>query len=190
MHPRLYPTLLLASLIVLSTRPAAAQPDGQTFEAGVQVAGAVSSEFDSTDVGFGGRVAWHPATVLGIEGEIDLYSGTLGDDAAFSGGRLEGLFGATIGPRLGRLRPFARVRPGFVQFREASEPIVCILIFPPPLRCTLAAGRTVFAFDLGGGVEWLPSGRTFLRFDAGDRMIRYPTVSHDFRFALGGGVRF
>jgi hypothetical protein len=115
---------------------------------------------------------------------------------AFSAGRVEGLFGATVGPRLGRVRPFAKLRPGFLTFREAPQPIACVLIFPPPLRCVLAGGQTLFALDVGGGVEWLSSDRTFVRADAGDRVVRYPrptggpATGHDFRFSFSGGLRF
>ena len=99
------------------------------------------------------------------------------------------------------MRPFARLRPGFLAFR--GEPVVCILIFPPPLACQLAAGRTVFALDLGGGVELFAGSKTFVRVDAGDRMLKYPGpsfrngratqesfYSHDFRVSAGAGVRF
>ena len=168
------------------------------------LAGSVSSEFDTTDLGVGGRVSWHPVALVGVEGEVVLYPGDLGGRVAFSGSRVEGLFGATVGPRLGRIRPFAKLRPGFLRFGEAPEPIACILIFPPPLTCALAGGHTAFALDAGGGVEWLSAGRAFVRVDAGDRMVRYPVpiidtrgrvrresfTGHDFRFTLGGGLRF
>jgi hypothetical protein len=88
-------------------------------------------------------------------------------------------------------------------FRESPGPFACIAVFPPPLSCTLASGRTVFAFDVGGGVEFYATPRTFVRVDAGDLLLKYPgpvfdtnlTVrqtfySHDFRFAAGAGVRF
>ena len=123
---------------------------------------------------------------------------------AFSKSRIEMLFGVTVGPHIGRLRPFAKLRPGFVAFRAAPAPFACLAIFPPPLSCTLGAGDTLFALDAGGGVEFLPAGRSFLRVDVGDRLMRYPGpafdtnftlqsnafFSHDFRFSLGGGVRF
>ncbi|MBM3820052.1 MAG: hypothetical protein FJW14_13680 [Acidimicrobiia bacterium] len=166
--------------------------------------GSVSGEFDATDVGAGARASWHPVPLVGVEGEVSYYPGDLGGPAAFSGSRVEGLFGATVGPRLGRVRPFAKLRPGFLRVGGAPRPIACIAIFPPPLRCTLAGGRTLVALDAGGGVEWLSSGRTFVRVDAGDRMVRYPApaidsggavrsdafTGHDFRFTLGAGVRF
>ncbi len=191
-------------LLVLCSRPAAAQDDESQFELGVQLAGAVSSEFESTDIGVGGRFSWHPTTVLGAEAEVTFYPGDFPDAPAFSRSRIESLFGVTVGPRIGGLRPFAKLRPGVVSFREAPEPFPCILIFPPPLRCALAGGETVFALDVGGGVELFPTGRTFVRVDAGDRLVRYPApaldadgtaredafFSHDFRFAIGGGVRF
>lgn len=189
-------------LLVLVSQPAAAQSIENRFQLGVGLAAAVSEEFDSTDFGVGVRFSWYPTTLVGADAEVGIYPGEFA--AAFSSNRVEGLFGVTIGPRIGRFRPFAKVRPGFVAFREASEPFACITIFPPPLSCTLAAGKTVFALDLGGGVELLTTGRTSLRADFGDRLMRYPgTVldrdrmvredaffSHDFRFGIGVGLRF
>ncbi|HEY3159357.1 MAG TPA: hypothetical protein VGJ78_10390 [Vicinamibacterales bacterium] len=175
----------------------------QRFDAGGQIAAAHSSEFDSGDVGFGGRFAWHPIDLIGVEAEMDVYPRTFPSSrsTAFSSGRVEGLFGITAGPRLARVRPFAKLRPGFLTFRRQS--IACILIFPPPLSCQLAAGRTLFALDIGGGLELFPAARAVVRIDAGDRVLKYPGpsfrdgrttqgsfYSHDFRFAAGAGVRF
>jgi hypothetical protein len=90
-----------------------------------------------------------------------------------------------------------------VRFRPASEPLACILIFPPPLSCELARGRTLFAADIGGGVDVLAAHGTFVRVDAGDRLVRYPGpvysqrtvrngpfVSHELRLAASAGVLF
>lgn len=173
------------------------------FDAGAQVVVAHSSEFDANDTGVGGRFAWHPVDLIGAEAEMNVYPRTFPSSrsVAFSSGRVEGLFGVTAGPRLGRVRPFAKLRPGFLSFRR--QLIACILIFPPPLSCQLAAGRTLFALDLGGGVEIFATGRTVVRVEAGDRLLKYPGpsfrdgrvtqesfVSHDFRFAAGAGMRF
>jgi hypothetical protein len=200
MNRVIIPVVLVALLL---SRPAGAQSGGDQFQLGVQLAGAVSSEFDRTDIGVGGRFSWHPTALLGAEAEVDFYPDDFADEPAFSRSRVEGLFGVTVGPRIGGLRPFGKLRPGFVTFRDAPKPFACILIFPPPLSCRLA-GETVFALDFGGGVELFPTGRTFVRVDAGDRVVRYPSpvldrdgtprenafFSHDFRFAIGGGVRF
>src|SRR5258706_6171515 len=184
--------------------PALAQSTPDRFELGVQVSSARSSEFDATDVGLGGRFAWHPIELIGIESEIDVYPGDFPDQRAFSRGRIEGLFGVTVGPRFGRLRPFAKLRSGFLDIRAAPQPVACILIFPPPLSCQLAAGRTLVAFDVGGGVEVFATQRTLVRIDAGDRLLKYPGpvfdgnfvrrdaafFGPDFRFTAGAGFRF
>ena len=174
------------------------------FELGVHLSSVASSEFDEADIGIGGRFSWHPITLIGLEAEMTIYPRDFPDGRAFSRGRDEGLFGVTVGPRLGRLRPFARVRAGFMRFQEAPQPFPCIRIFPPPLRCSLASGRTARAVDIGGGVELFATRRTFFRIDAGDLLLRYPGpvfdsqrtprqdgfVSHNLRLAAGGGFRF
>jgi hypothetical protein len=139
-----------------------------------------------------------------VEAEVVHYPSHFPDRPAFSRARLEGLFGVTWGPRLGRVRPFARVRPGFLRVQPAPEPLACIAIFPPPNACELASGRTLMAFDLGGGVDVSVGERTFVRIDAGDRLVRYPGpvfdtdrnvhedafFGHDIRIAAAGGIRF
>ena len=199
---RLFPPLLC--LFLASESRLDAQSDDYRFQLGAQFVAAVSGEFNGTDSGVGGRLSWQATRTLGLEGEINFFPSDFPDRIAFTGNRVEGLFGATLGPRLGAVRPFAKLRPGFVSYDEAPEPFACILIFPPPLQCAMASGRTLFALDIGGGVEWLPASRAFLRIDLGDRMIRYPGPTfdrdrevhdegffgHDFRFAIGGGLRF
>jgi hypothetical protein len=196
---------LAGVLVALScARSAPAQQESHRFQVGGQFTGAVSNEFDDTDIGIGGRLSWHPISLIGAEAEVDFYPSDFADDPAFSSSRVEGFFGVTVGPRMGQLRPFAKVRPGFVAFREAPGPFPCPLIFPPPVSCTLASGKTVFALDVGGGVEWFATARTFVRVDADDRILKYPGpvrnqgfdvredgfFSHDFRFAIGAGVQF
>jgi hypothetical protein len=195
-------TILVVTLCVPPV--AYAQPPITHFEVGAHVIAARSSEFEVGDAGVGGRLAWRPTTTLGVEAELNVYPGDFPDDHAFSSSRVEALFGATAGPQLGAFRPFAKARSGFLRFREPSEPIACIAIYPPPLSCTLAAGRTLFTLDLGGGFDVAVGRTAFVRADAGDRMVRYPgTVfdtdfvardnpyfSHDFRFSVGGGIRF
>ena len=149
-------------------------------------------------------MSWRPGGWFGADAELTFYPSDVADDPVFSASRVEGLFGVTVGPRLGAIRPFVKFRPGFVRFAEAPEPFPCIAIFPPPLACQLAAGDTVFALDIGGGIEFRTTESTFVRVDAGDRAVRYPgpTIdgdgslkedsffSHDFRFQIGGVVRF
>jgi hypothetical protein len=187
-------------LVLIAVVIPASAWEQERFDVGAHVAVARSSEFDATDTGVGGRLSWHPTSLVGAEGEVTFYPASFPNDNGFSSGRVEGLFGVTVGPRFERLRPFARVRPGFLAFH--GRPVVCILICPPPLSCELG-GRTVFALDLGGGVEVYPTGRTLLRFDVGDRVVKYPGpsfrngratehsfYSHDVRLTAGAGLRF
>jgi hypothetical protein len=191
--------ILLALILVSFAHSARAQA---RFEAGAQVSFVRSDAFNQTDTGFGGRLSWYPISALGVDAELNFSPKDLGGGVPFSRSRVEGLFGVTVGPRLGRLRPFAKVRPGFVTFR-GSGPTVCILIFPPPLSCQLAAGRTMFALDIGGGVDVSVGGNGIVRLDASDRMIEYPGPAlldgqaqqrsffgHDIRVSAGAGLRF
>ena len=190
--------VLLALLVASFAASASAQ---ERFEVGGQIAVARSSEFDATDKGLGVRFTLMPSALIGADAEVNFFPNDFGGRAPFSSSRTEGLFGVTFGPRIGPLRPFAKLRPGFLHFR--GEPTVCILIFPPPLSCQLG-GRTLFALDAGGGVELFTGGRTAIRIDVGDRILKYPGpsfrtgavlsqkdfYSHDFRFSAGAGVRF
>src|SRR5215510_7613487 len=194
--------LFLAVCVLFAPASALAQSDSAEFELGGQFAIAKSSEFDAVDLGFGGRFAWLPGDVLGLESEFNFYSNGFPSAFPFTHRRTEGLFGATVGPTLGPVRPFGKARAGFLNIKGAPEAIICLLIFPPPIACELETGRTLPVFDLGGGFELL-SSRVFSRFDIGDRLIRYPGpvlsrrgvrddafFSHDLRLGAGAGVRF
>jgi hypothetical protein len=193
-------SLVILYVFVLSTVIARAQ---DRFEAGAQIVGAHSGEFDANDVGIGGRFSWQATALAGADAEMNVYPRSFPGNrsGSFSRSRIEGLFGVTVGPRLGSVRPFAKLRPGFVTFR--GQPVACILIFPPPLSCVLAEGHTVFALDIGGGIELFAGPRMLIRVDAGDRLMKYPGpsfrdgrvaqddfFSHDFRMSAGAGVRF
>lgn len=194
------------ALMALMTGRALAQGPADTFQVGAHITTARSGQFESTELGIGGRFSWHPTALLGFESEIDLYPADFpGDGISFSAARLEGLFGVTAGPRLSRVRPFAKLRAGFLRYSPPTEGFACIAIFPPPLHCLMASAGTRAIFDVGGGVDVFTGGRTFVRIDAGDRMVRLPAptfvnglstvrvkefFSHDFRVAIGGGLRW
>lgn len=190
----------LLLLLLVPSAPSAAQ----SFEAGIHLAASRWSEFDGTDVGLGGRFTWKPASLIGVDADVTWYPSDFQDGIAFSGSRIEGLFGVTVGPPLNRIRPFVKAGAGLLRSSEAPEPFACIAIFPPPLSCVMAAGQTLTAFEIGGGVEVSTTRTTFLRIDVTDRILEYPgpTFTRDFeliddaffghalRFTIGAGMRF
>jgi hypothetical protein len=189
----------IAALLLLSWTSIAA---AQSFEAGAHVATAKWSEFDDIDIGVGGRLTWKPISLVGVDADLTWYPGDqLG---AFSRRRVEGLFGVTVGPKINRVRPFARAAAGFVNVTGTTGAFACIAIFPPPIQCSLAGGDTLPAYEIGGGLEADMSPRTFLRGDLTSRILDYPGPTFDrdggvhldgffgqaLRFTLGAGVRF
>ena len=193
--------VLFALVLLINSSSASAQ----SFSVGFNFASAQWSEFEGTDYGFGAKLSWNATNWVGIDSELIFYPSEYPDRTIpFSDSRFEGLFGATIGPRLGRVRVFGRGAAGFLQVSESPRPFACILIFPPPLACLMAAGQTLPAYDLGGGIELSTSSGTFVRGDVSDRILKYPAPTfrqglvredegfygHAFRFALSGGFRF
>jgi len=178
----------------------------QSFEASAHVAVSRWSEFDGNDVGMGGRFTFKPLALIGIDADLTWYPGDFPADsvASFSGQRIEGMFGATVGPRLGRWRPFAKAGAGFLDIGATPRAFVCIAIFPPPLACTLAGGQTLPAYEFGGGIEIDAAAKSFVRVDITDRILKYPGPTFDSHFerhdggffggalrvTLGGGIRF
>jgi hypothetical protein len=195
---------LLLALVLLIPGAAAAQTASGSFRLGAIGAYVTSSELDTTEVGLGMLLAWNATPLVGIEAEIVIHPADMGPDPSFSSGRVETLFGLSVGPQLTRVRPFAKTRLGIIRFWESPEPLACIAIFPPPVRCTLANGRTAVGADIGGGLEVLPPGRAFVRFEAGDRVLSFPGpvmdsdgtaheggfFAHDLRISVGAGLRF
>lgn len=192
--------LCAAVLVLMGAVQASAQ---SRFLLGGQVASVSTGEFDTRDTGLGLLVG---ARVLGpVWGEAVLlrYPGEFPENRPFSQHRVEGLFGASVGPDLGSVRPFVKASAGFVRYGDAGGPVACILIFPPPLSCQLAGGRTLAAYDVGVGISAQPVPMTFLRVDLSRRSVRYPGPSFgtsavhdgdfwdgDVRFAVSAGLRF
>jgi hypothetical protein len=190
---------VLVSLFISSSVSA------QSFDVSAHAAFSKWSEFEGVDKGFGGRLSFKPVPLVGIEADVTWYpSDFTPEGPPFSRSRVEGLFGATVGPDLGRIRPFAKATAGFLKVSPTNGAFACIAIFPPPLSCKLAGGDTVPAFEIGGGIEIDAASRTFIRADITDRILRYPGptfdkdfnvqdegfLGHALRVTAGVGVRF
>ena len=188
-------------MLLLLAAPAAR---AQSFEAGAHVASSRWSAFEGSDLGIGGRLTWTPSPMLGVDADLTWYPSDFPEGIAFTRRRFEGLFGVTLGPRLDRVRPFAKIAAGFLSVGATPRAFACVAIFPPPLNCALAVGDTLQAYDIGGGVEIDATARTFVRVDLTDRILKYPGPTFDSHFdvrdegfrghavrvTLGAGIRF
>lgn len=193
----------VTAVLVLAGGSASAQVSPPRVELGAQIVTAASSEFEQTDVGMSGRVSWFLTDMVGVESEVGVFPTGFPGGLPFTRTRYEGLVGVTVGPWFDRFRPFGSARVGALSFGTAPVVFACILIYPPPLTCSLV-GHTLGIANIGGGLEVLTSRRTFVRVDLGSRIVRYrgPALDHrhrphdgafyspDFRFAAGGGWRF
>jgi hypothetical protein len=185
-----------ALLIALHGLPVAAAERERGLEAGLLLSGLRQGEFDEDDVGAGLRVGYRFSRSVAVEGELEHFPGELGR-APFSASRTGALLRGRAGVRRERWSAFAALGPGLHHFGAAPEPLLCIAVFPPPLECQLGAGRTLLALGAGGGLELRAGERLLLRFDAEDRMLRYPVSfrrerrwQHHLRGSIGVGLRF
>lgn len=191
-------------LVVLILGIGAAEVRAQSFAASVELASSRWSEFDGADLGIGGRFSVMATSLIGLDAEAAWYPSDFPDQIGFSRSRVEGLFGVTAGPRLNRIRPFAKAAAGFLKVGATPGAFACIAIFPPPLACLLAGGATLPAYEFGGGVEINATDRAFFRVDLTDRVLKYPGPSftanlerrddgffgHALGITLGAGLRF
>ena len=203
-HRYSYAILGALLLWIAQTPQASAQIRSDKFEVGAQFAFMQQRVFSFNDYGFGGRFTFYPVSFLGVEGETNYFPRGMDDMLTFSGSRTEALFGVKAGPRFRRFGVFGRIRPGIIHYARASHGSVCItiLVYPPPLECRIALGSTNFALDFGGGLEVYPSRRTTIRFDLGDKLIRFDPANtrlgtfsrrfdiHNFQLNVGLGYRF
>ena len=184
--------------------PAQSQPS--RFEIGAQFSTlfqnpAGSTSLDDQIVGGGVRFAYNVHRYAGIEAEVNFFA----DDDRGLGRKTMALFGVKAGKRGERFGVFGKLRPGFTRGNQelrdcsAPNPTACSFIKP-----------TEFTLDLGGVVEFYPSSRLLLRFDAGNTRIHYKLrntldtnngvtillpyfggdTTNNFQFSAGVGIRF
>lgn len=145
------------------------------------------------EFGGGGRVTININRYIAAEAQVDHFPqnnsvliGTI--DVPLWGSKTLAVFGGKAGVRNDRFGVFGKARPGFIHFSHVPA-FGCFGIGPCP-----QPKKTVFAFDVGGVVEYYPSRRTVLRFDVGDTIIRpdqrFFSTSHSFQLSIGAGFRF
>lgn len=199
-----FPILLFVCLGAASV--AAAQP---RLEAGAQAAVLRLSDFDATSAGIGGRIAVELSRWASIEGEATFFpsddivlpaSAVADVRLAHHRRRAEAFGGVKLGRRGDRVGVFAKIRPGFTRLIHTGAECLGVDCARILMLVALPKYRTEFALDVGGVLEFYPTGRTVARVDLGDTMIRHRSLappcpdgacsSHNMSTRLGVGLRF
>ncbi len=162
--------------IVICASVAVAQSTKDKIEIAVQTTSLtlVSPDFgfDETQAGIGGRFTFNFNRSIAADAEINFFPQKPAILAA-DGLAIQGQFGVKIGKRFEKFGIFGKVRPGFLSVNKAG-------FFAPPgsqggtFANFIFERRTYFTVDVGGVLEFYPSKRLVVRFDAGDTIIRHP----------------
>ncbi len=190
--------LAILALAILFSTAAAQDADPPTFEVGGQFSILNFDVFDNfgdrrrLQYGGGGRFGINFNRYLAAEAQVDyfpqhdnVFIGPI--DVPLWGSKTLAVFGAKAGVRNERFGVFGKARPGFIHFSR----VLGFGCFGGPCP---QPKKTVFAFDVGGVVEYYPSRRTVLRFDVGDTIIGkdrqfFPT-RHNLQVSVGAAFRF
>lgn len=191
-----------------------AQSETQKVEVGVRFSVIRLSNFDSSlelfrdrfpqrsrpntiDLGVGGRFSYNIIDNFALDVEVNFFP----QEDTFEGGRkTQVLFGPKVGVRNEKVGVFAKVRPDLIHF---SEFLRVIRVVEGPFGVITEQRGTAnnfFALDLGGVFEVYPLRRIILRFDVGDTIVHYRSLSprelnpsftrHNLQFNTGFGIRF
>ncbi|HEX8146636.1 MAG TPA: outer membrane beta-barrel protein [Pyrinomonadaceae bacterium] len=206
----------LILLLLASAAGASAQEhDAPKLEIGVQYS-SLSVDLPGfggteTAVGVGGRITYNLTDYFAVEAEGNLSPSDIRSDYTTGGASQQLQFGAKVGKRWRRFGIFAKARPGLVSFGDTLTPVQVQSGSVTGFRYDRGR-KTHFSTDVGGVLEFYPSRRVLVRFDAGDTIIRYgerrelqfdpagtgsqfigparPEVKHNFQFTAGVGFRF
>jgi hypothetical protein len=206
---------LLFALLACASAASAQEQDAPKFEIGVQYTSLSINlpGFGGTEnaPGVGGRVTYNFTDYFAVEAEGNVFPSATRRDYTTGGAAQQLQAGVKVGKRWSRWGLFAKARPGFVSFGETLAPTqvesggVTVFSFQ-------RERKTHFSMDVGGVLEFYPSRRVLVRFDAGDTIVRYgehaefvpfpvPTgasaiapagaeIKHSFQFSAGVGFRF
>jgi hypothetical protein len=206
-------TALTVALLSLASAARAQERDAPKLEVGVQFSSLSVNlpGFRGTEnaAGFGARVTYNLNDYFAVEAEGNLFPTGMQSSYTTGGAAQQAQFGAKVGRRWNRFGLFAKARPGFVNF---GSTFTLLQIESGGVAFVQFARerKTHFSMDVGGVLEFYPSRKVLVRFDAGDTVIRYgehaelqytalgtPVVAsapaetrHSFQFNAGVGFRF
>ena len=163
-------------------------------------------EFSRNITGFGGHASYRVTSKFALDGEVSYFPVKPQEHFIQSDPRWQGLIGAKTGLRKKKFMVFGKARPGFLYFNGLSRITSVDQQFLAPFGCVSQLigfaddRKAVFNLDIGGGAEFYLPKRIYLRVDAGDTVIHYPTktptefnhgfTTHNFQVSAGIGIRF
>jgi len=164
---------LIALLLTVITfaSVAVAQSTKDKIEIGVQSTSLTlfhpDFSFDDTQTGVGGRVTYNFNRSIAAEAEINFFPQKQFVLTA-DGNAIQAQFGVKLGKRFEKFGMFGKVRPGFLSVDRVGS------YLPGTQGLFKIERQALFTTDIGGVLEFYPSKRTVVRFDAGDTTIRHP----------------
>ncbi|HMG73103.1 MAG TPA: hypothetical protein VK582_06335 [Pyrinomonadaceae bacterium] len=216
---RSYSTLAIVLIALYLAGPALAQPDVKKVEVGVQFTSFTLfpppregfQPANVTEPEFGGRITYNLTRRIAVESELNFFPNKNIFQFLGEGRAVQGQFGIKTGKRFKQFGVFGKARPGFLSVGKVffHEPGAKL---PTPYGFSIPNARigrqTYFTTDVGAVLEFYPSDRTLVRFDAGDTIVRYgksfeeigfnpsqlaampAKIKHNFQFTAGVGFRF
>jgi hypothetical protein len=194
---RKLPPILIALLLTGSSPGLLAQ---ERVEAGIFLDYLSISQTSTNNFGLGGRVGYRMHHKIMIEGELAYDYGinfheayrniANGDITAIQRTSIavtQGLFGPTLQPAKGRLRPFVSVKGGFMDFR-LSPSLLPLSTFESTLLGIRTSNLNASIYP-GAGVE-ASLGPVGLRFELGDEIYFNNGAHNNLRITFGPILRF
>ncbi len=188
---------LIIFLLALAPAAAAQEREAPKVEFGVQYTSLSINlpGFRGTEnaPGFGARVTYNFNDYFAVEAEGNLLPAGTQADYTTGGSAQQVQAGLKAGKRWNRFGLFAKARPGFVTFSRVRQLVGTETInfggFPFTLGRFEDKRKTHFSMDVGGVLEFYPSRRMLVRFDAGDTIIRFGEHREPNNFAGAGDTQ-
>jgi len=182
------PTLFIVLAVIgllLSSQPTIAQSTVSKIELSPQFTALTLFDGfagDVTEPGFGGRLTYNINRKIAFEAEGNFFPNKNIFSGLGEGRAVQAQFGVKVGRRFSKFGIFGKARPGFLSVGEvfSNEPGSMVVIFGSTIPNARIGRKTHFTTDLGGVLEFYPTRRTLVRFDAGDTIVRYgPHFEYD-----------
>jgi len=194
---RKLPPILIALLLTGSSPGLFAQ---ERVEADIFLDYLSISQTSTDNFGVGGRFGYRIHRKVMIEGELaydyginfheayrNITNGNITAIGRTSIGVTHGLFGPTLQPAKGRLRPFVTVKGGFMDFR-LSPSLLPLSTFESTLLGIRTSNLNASIYP-GAGVE-ASLGPVGLRFELGDEIYFNKGTHNNLRITFGPILRF